>query len=410
MQYSEQQQNKLLTPGNGLPYLLSEKQESNKREGLLQRIHVRTAQKCPSCKGKFHDALNNLVCPICQTVATRMYLEWWFKNKRYYLNGFESYIDAQRKAVQIESEINNYTFKPKEYKDKKGVVNKKYRFSHVYEKWLAQRKLDLARNDIAPAYYPKLKQYGKEFVKFFGDKDIRAINTADIKKFRNSLSSELASKTQKNKLDALHKFFNDLFDDEVLEKIPKFPKIKVQITEPKWITGDIQMKILSCIPVEHKPIIEFLIETGLRPAEVRALKWKDVEQDCIHIRASFSNGVYREITKTKNQWSIPMLKRFREILDRVPRSLKTDFVFWHGNNKSYSEKKVRYIWHDACDKAGVDRIKLYQGTRHSFASQNVNNGVSLELIGAMMGHVNTATTRKYAHLNKITALRKAFER
>ena len=40
----------------------------------------------------------------------------------------------------------------------------------------------------------------------------------------------------------------------------------------------------------------------------------------------------------------------------------------------------------------------------------VNNGVSLELIGAMMDHVNTATTRKYAHLNKITALREAFER
>ena len=143
---------------------------------------------------------------------------------------------------------------------------------------------------------------------------------------------------------------------------------------------------------------------------MRALKWKDVEKDCIQIRAGFSNGIYREITKTKNQWSIPMLKRIKKILDKVPRSLKTDFVFWHGKNKPYSEKKVRYIWYDACDKADVDRIKLYQGTRHSFASQNVNNGVSLELIGAMMGHVNTATTRKYAHLNKITALREAFER
>jgi site-specific recombinase XerD len=51
-----------------------------------------------------------------------------------------------------------------------------------------------------------------------------------------------------------------------------------------------------------------------------------------------------------------------------------------------------------CNKLKNRKIKL------------VNNGVSLELIGAMMGHVNTATTRKYAHLNKITALREAFER
>ena len=85
-------------------------------------------------------------------------------------------------------------------------------------------------------------------------------------------------------------------------------------------------------------------------------------------------------------------------------------MFCHDNNKPYSEKKVRDIWYKACEKSGVDRIKLYQGTRHSFASQNVNNGVSLELIEAMMGHVNTATTREYAHLNKIAALREAFER
>ena len=61
MQNSEQQQNKILTPGSGLPYLLSEKQESNKREDLLQRIHVRTSQKCPRCKGKFKDVGNMYV-------------------------------------------------------------------------------------------------------------------------------------------------------------------------------------------------------------------------------------------------------------------------------------------------------------------------------------------------------------
>jgi hypothetical protein len=49
-------------------------------------------------------------------IATRMYLEWWFDNIRYYLNGFKSYIDAQRKAVSIEADINNYSFKPEKYK------------------------------------------------------------------------------------------------------------------------------------------------------------------------------------------------------------------------------------------------------------------------------------------------------
>ena len=107
MQTSEQHQNNILTSGSGLPYLLSSKEEG-KREGLLQRIHVRTAQKCPRCKGKFKDVGNNLARPICKTVATRMYLEWWVDNKRYYRSGFDSYMDALRQAIKIETEIESY--------------------------------------------------------------------------------------------------------------------------------------------------------------------------------------------------------------------------------------------------------------------------------------------------------------
>ncbi len=374
----------------------------------MNRIKIRTAQKCSKCKGKFQDFGNGLVCPKCQTFATMVYLEWWYKNERYYLNEAMSYTEALRTAVQIEAEIDNYTFNSEKYKKKKGRVSKKYQFRHVYTKWLKQRRIDLERGDIAPSYYPKLKQYGKCFMGYFKNKDIRSINTADIKEFRNTLPINLSPKTQKNKMDVLHKFFQDLFDEELIDKMPKFPKIKVQDTEPKWIDRETQMKILNCIPVEHKPIFEFLIETGLRPAEVRALKWKYVEKDSIHIRAGFSNGVYRKITKTKNQWTIPNMTQLKEILDKLPRSLQSDFVFWFGNGKPYSEKKVRNLWYEACDKAGIDRIKLYNGTRHSFASQQVNNNKSLELIGAMMGHSNTATTRKYARLKKVQALREAF--
>jgi hypothetical protein len=46
-------------------------------------------------------------------------------------------------------------------------------------------------------------------------------------------------------------------------------------------------------------------------------------------------------------------------------------------------------------------MKFYQGTRHRFSSQNVNNGLSLELIGAKMGHSNTATTWKIDNIKMV---------
>lgn len=156
---------------------------------------MRTSQKCSHCKGKFKDVGNNLICPKCQTVATKMFLEWWFNNKRYYRSGFDSYMDALRHAIKIETEIENYNFKPEKYIDQNKQVLKKYRFSIAYEQWLKQKKLDLERGDLAPSYYEEVKQYGKEFISFFKDMDIRAMNSLDIKKYRNSLPSSHSPKT-----------------------------------------------------------------------------------------------------------------------------------------------------------------------------------------------------------------------
>jgi site-specific recombinase XerD len=36
--------------------------------------------------------------------------------------------------------------------------------------------------------------------------------------------------------------------------------------------------------------------------------------------------------------------------------------------------------------------------RHTYASWLIQYGISLEEVGRVMGHVSTATTRKYSHL------------
>ena len=44
--------------------------------------------------------------------------------------------------------------------------------------------------------------------------------------------------------------------------------------------------------------------------------------------------------------------------------------------------------------------------RHSVASDAINNGVPLEVVGKMLGHKNYRTTQRYAHIAD-TALRDA---
>ena len=49
-------------------------------------------------------------------------------------------------------------------------------------------------------------------------------------------------------------------------------------------------------------------------------------------------------------------------------------------------------------KAGLDDVRLHD-LRHSFASVAVSGGASLPIIGALLGHMNSATTQRYAHLH-----------
>lgn len=47
--------------------------------------------------------------------------------------------------------------------------------------------------------------------------------------------------------------------------------------------------------------------------------------------------------------------------------------------------------------AGLDDVRLHD-LRHTFASVAVSNGVSLHIVGALLGHSQPRTTARYAHL------------
>lgn len=48
-------------------------------------------------------------------------------------------------------------------------------------------------------------------------------------------------------------------------------------------------------------------------------------------------------------------------------------------------------------KIGLDDVRLHD-LRHTFASIAASNGLSLPIIGALLGHKQPQTTARYAHL------------
>ena len=54
-------------------------------------------------------------------------------------------------------------------------------------------------------------------------------------------------------------------------------------------------------------------------------------------------------------------------------------------------------WRRIRNEAGLNDVRLHD-LRHTFASIAVANGLSLPIIGALLGHKHASTTQRYAHL------------
>jgi len=365
-------------------------------------VKVRSQEKCPLCNQPFRLSASGLTCPKHAVARPEtFYLDWWHLGQNYRLHGFSSFKESFKRACSIEESINSFTFRPELYRGDHLKVNKRFTFCEVWEGWLKSREKDLNKNSISPGYFKKLQQCTNIFTAFFKKEDVRSIKKYRIREFYESLPDKLNPKTAHNILSILKKFFNDLADDDLIQQPPRFPKIKVNKPEVRWLIREQQLQILQHIPDRHKPIFIFMFNTGCRPGEARALLWSDVDftKGMITIRHNFSAGVHRPITKGKKSRVIPMSNEITELLSKHPKTLRNNFVFNTHYGKPYGSDRLGKLWREACKKAGIEGVTCYGGTRHSFASQLVNDNISLPIIGAWLGHSNNTTTEKYAHTN-----------
>ncbi|MEW6420074.1 MAG: site-specific integrase [Nitrospirota bacterium] len=178
--------------------------------------------------------------------------------------------------------------------------------------------------------------------------------------------------------------------------MPQFPVLSPPEPPIYWIDKKQQLQILEAVPLNHRPIFEFLIYHPVRPGEARALKVKDVniKDMTIHICRAWSLKSLRP-RKNKKPYYLPLSQKFN--LNILRNKLPEAFLFTNTFGKSYTDSRLRKIWNRACKKAGI-KIPLYHATRHSIASQAINQGVDLAVISQALGHSSTASTKRYASL------------
>jgi integrase len=211
--------------------------------------------------------------------------------------------------------------------------------------------------------------------------------------------------------------YSDLIDDGIATKnparmLPKKTRALIRPTYDPKKTPFVERKkdiarIYQALPGPFNVAFAISALAGLRPGEVRALKWAnvDLERRRMYVRESV-NG------PTKDSREAPIVPGLHELLvawrKKNPASFN-DLVCppsfgvlgraAPGPRRKYlGEHRMTSLIKKACTKLKLPEVTFYEAGRHTFASRWVLNGGSIEKLREILGHSTVLVTERYAHL------------
>jgi len=275
-------------------------------------------------------------------------------------------VDIYNRLVEINNRIKKKVFHPEDFTEAKIDERK---FENMITKWLKEKEGKEKVGELSNGTIRDYSGYVKNYFGFLHGLDVREIDLEKLSDFKDTLSG-VSIKTRKNIMNALRNFYFWLKERGVIEIVPNFPRITGDDSKTrKAIDYELQLEVLNRIPERHRDVIEFLMETGLRPGEACALLCEhiDLRRGEARIERTFSSNKLRETTKQKRKRNIPLSERAYEIAEKnCSGKLQKQYLFVNPNsNRNYLPDTLWRIWRAY---SGVN-VCLYEGTRHSFGIQ-----------------------------------------
>lgn len=133
-------------------------------------------------------------------------------------------------------------------------------------------------------------------------------------------------------------------------------------------------------------LIRVMLFTGARPGELKGLTWDRIAWEARLIR----------LAETKTGPRVLYLSD--EALATLEGLPQTSVWVFPGRGGKAPVVNVTHTWRTLRALAGLPEGTRLYDLRHTFASVAAEQGESLPMIGALLGHTQYATTKRYIHL------------
>jgi integrase len=167
----------------------------------------------------------------------------------------------------------------------------------------------------------------------------------------------------------------------------------------RWLSDD-ELRRLCSVLNQHSnerasSAIRLQLLTGARLGEVLNARWRDF---------NFDRGVWikpSHHTKQNRREHVPLSAEALKLLQAMASVLADaddgSAYLFPGDAPGKPLCDIKKFWKSVLLEARISDYRRHDN-RHTYASHLVSSGLSLEIVGRLLGHTQPSTTRRYAHL------------
>ena len=277
---------------------------------------------------------------------------------------FQRYEDAETFLIALNYKDKEGSFDPRDYR-----MDNPLGFESLTSKWLEYREAEGVR------CMRNLRNHMGKAVEFFGNRNIKAIGTAEVEDFFHHLAvnTSLSGKSRHNVRTTLRAFWGWVVRREgSAVSMRVFPEVRYELGWRRIVDKETQAEILEEIrriswhvnPKIYIGCLWLATYVNVRPGELLRVKEEDID---------LANGIITvKHNKVPSQYKrIYLLPEDVELIKSFPRALPHLYFFRHERRKGiYASARFGKDywwkwWKRACRNLGIDGVDLYGGTRHS---------------------------------------------